>query len=653
MAKRVRSLYAGSLILLLALAGSTTVLWAQVATNPVTTVAVASASSAAVAPAAEVESNSVRLMVGRSAILNVGSSITRVSLTSADVADAMVTAPGQLLVNGKLPGTISMFVWDKAGALKRYEVVVQRDLTHLADQMRQLFPNDSISVQSNGKNVVLSGQVSSKDLVDKAVSVAAGYVDKKDDVVTLLKVQNNTPATQVLLRVRFAEVSRSAMTDLGAALFTGVNGYKDNVGRVTTQQYAAPFFDNEGNTPKLKFTDYLNFFLFNQEHDLGMVIKALQQRGLFQSLAEPNLVAESGKEASFLAGGEFPIPVAQGSGANLAINVVFKEFGIRLNFTPEVNGDRIHLKVKPEVSSLDFGNAVQLQGFRIPALSTRRTETELELRNGQTFAISGLMNNTVATTMSKVPGIGDIPILGYLFRSKAAQKDQTELVVMITPEILGSNSRGVTPNLPRGTEPFLPPVPEKMLVPTQPEAFEGARRGVTADAPAPAAQPNRVASVPSSQPNAEQAAATVSALIPSTTKEVVPPQAVSAPAPPPAADKPLSADEKKALERAKRDDEARAKERERIAAKAKAERDRQLAAQAAAEKREAALQKERDAKAAREQARKDADAQKKAEEAARRELARQRDEQRAVDEAAAQLKAAQDRYDAVAKSTKR
>src|SRR5262249_39448997 len=148
---------------------------------------------------------------------------------------------------------------------------------------------------------------------------------------------------------------------------------------------------------------------------------------LFQSLAEPNLVAESGKEASFLAGGEFPIPVLQGGGLNTGITVQFKEFGIRLNFTPTVlDGDRVQLKVKPEVSALDFTNAIVLQGFRIPALTTRRTETELELHNGQTFAIAGLLDNTVNSTMQKIPGIGDIPILGLLFKSKAAQKDRTE-----------------------------------------------------------------------------------------------------------------------------------------------------------------------------------------------------------------------------------
>jgi pilus assembly protein CpaC len=667
MANRVRPSRAGSLILLLALAGSTTVVWAQGLSNPdsatqpatQSTAPAAAPTSAAAAPAVvAADPGAVRLMVGRSAILNVGSAITRVSLTSAEVADAMVTAPGQILVNGKLPGTISMFVWDKAGALSRYEVTVQRDLTRLSEQMTELFPGESISVQSNGRNVVLSGKVTHKDVIEKAVNVAAGYVDKKEEVVTLLQVQGNAPTNQVLLRVRFAEVSRSAITELGASMFTSGRGIENNVGRVTTQQFAAPNFDELSSTKsgqnwqefghpvdsadgKLSFSDFLNFFLFNEKYDLGVAIRALQNRGLFQSLAEPNLVAESGKEASFLAGGEFPIPVAQGSGANLAINVVFKEFGIRLNFTPTVNGDRINLKVRPEVSSLDFNNAVVLQGFRIPALSTRRTETELELRNGQTFAIAGLLNNTVTSTLSKVPGIGDIPILGYLFKSKAAQKNQTELVVMITPEILANGSRGVTPDLPRGTEPFIAPIPERELMPAPPEAFEAERRGTSTDAAPPVAPQVAAAQGPTADP-----IAALSALTPSTTRKMAEPGVKAATtSPAPVADKPLTGEEKKALERAKKDEEARARERDRLEAKATADQQKR---QAAAEQKAADVQKERDAKAAREQVRREAEEKKKAEEEARRELARQRERQKAVDEAAAELKAAQQRYDAVA-----
>ena len=353
------------------------------------------------------------------------------------MADAVVTSANQLLVNGKTPGTISMYVWERSGGLHRYEIVVQRDLAHLNDQMKRLFPGESIDAQSSGKGIVLSGLVSNKETFDKAFSVAGGYVEKADEVVNMIRIQEST------------EVSRSAITDLGVSLFTGPNGYKDVLARTTTST-PAPVFDNsDPSQPKLVFSDFLNLFFFDTKHQLGAAIKALQTKGQFQSLAEPNLVAESGKEASFLAGGEFPIPIAQGSGANLAISVAYKEFGVRLNFTPVIHGGRVHLKVRPEVSTLDFANGVLLNGFRIPALSTRRTETEVDLEDGQTFAISGLINNSMNSTLQKIPGIGDIPILGLLFKSKAANKDQTELVVMITPVILPRNSPGVTTVLPR------------------------------------------------------------------------------------------------------------------------------------------------------------------------------------------------------------
>jgi pilus assembly protein CpaC len=416
------------------------------------------------------DTTTVRLMVGRSTVVNTERAIARVSLTSADIADAMVTEPNQLLVQGKVPGTISMFVWDRGGSMHRYDVTVERDLTRLSEQLRELFPGETIAAVSNGKHIVVSGTVSSKYIADKAVEVAVGHVEKKDEVVNLVQVREGPPA-QVLLRVRFAEVSRSALTELGASIFTGANGKDGWFGRSTTQQFPAPDFESSSEGNKLIFSDFLNFFLFSSKHDLGVLIKALQTRGLFQSLAEPNLVAETGKEASFLAGGEFPIPVAQGGVGNMAISVVFKEFGIRLNFTPNVIGNRIRLKVRPEVSTLDFNNAVTMQGFRIPALSTRRTETELELQDGQTFAVAGLLNNTVNESLQKIPGIGDIPILGYLFRSKAAQKNRTELVVMITPQVLTQNSPGVTPDLPRQKEPYLTPLPQDKSFPPPAPAF--------------------------------------------------------------------------------------------------------------------------------------------------------------------------------------
>jgi pilus assembly protein CpaC len=652
---------ATAVILAIAIFGDATTVFAQ-ASGAQAPAASPVAAPVTAAPAAVVDTNAVRLLVGRSAIVDVGVPIARVSLTSNDVADAMVTTPSQLLVNGKLPGTISMFVWDRAGALRRYEVSVGRDLSQLSEQVHRLFPEERIEVQNNGKNVVLAGVVSNKDTAEKAVSVAAGYVEKKDDVVNLLQV-SPSQGNQVLLRVRFAEVSRSALTELGLSL--AANGYKDGrwYGRTTTQQFAAPQWDEDG---KFVFSDFLNLFLFDAKNEVAGVLKALQSRGLFQSLAEPNLVAESGKEASFLAGGEIPVPVAQGSGNNLAISILWKEFGVRLTFTPEVSGERVHLKVKPEVSTLDYNNAVSLQGFRVPALSTRRTETQLELQNGQTFAIAGLMNNQVSSTLQKIPGIGDIPILGNLFRSKAAQKDQTELVVMITPEILRQSSPGVTPSLPRTPERFLDPLPNNRTREMPPPAFGGRTSG---DATQPAA-PSTVRSA--SAPSPAAAAAAMSSLTASAPKIVnaaptpapaaaVPPAAslepLEANRPSSAASKPVTISNEDAaqLERAVRQQERDEALRQAEAADAKDRAKKNAAAQKQADKA-AREQAKRDARAAKKQAELDkkqseaaakraAEASKKQAEAAKKQAAIDQERTRAMDEAAARLRAAQQAYD--------
>jgi pilus assembly protein CpaC len=623
MSFRHKFVWTGAGILLVALAQTGSIVWAQSPVLSASAVAAPNTGAAAV----DADPNSVRLLVGRSTVLDVGTPIARVSLTSADVADALVTSPSQLLINGKMPGTISMFVWDRAGALRRYELTVQRDLALLAEQMKQLFPSESISVHANGKNVVLTGSVSSKDLIEKAVNVAAGYVEKKEEVTTLLQLGQGAATNQVLLRVRFAEVSRSAMTELGVSF--GANGVNNGryFGRSTTQQFAAPEWDEQG---RFVFSDFLNLFFFDSKEQLAVVVKALSEKGLFQSLAEPNLVAESGKEASFLAGGEIPIPIAQGSGANIGVSVVFKEFGVRLNFTPTVNGDRIHLKVKPEVSALDFNNSVVLAGFRIPALTTRRTETELELRNGQTFAIAGLMNNTMLQSLQKIPGLGDIPILGYLFRSKAAEKNQTELVVMITPEILPNDSRGVTPNLPRTPERFLEPLQERRTQPMPPPAFPP-------QAAAPNAAPGAAAVVPGTtpNPNAQSAAAAVSALTPAAPRvtETGAPAASAATvtpgsAPPAGAPRPMTEEEQKDLEK-----------------RARAEAQAYARAQAV-EGRRIAEEQVKQEKAAKEQAKRDAESAKKSQEAAKKQAEIDRERQKQIDEAAARLKAAESAYQA-------
>ncbi|MBM3779976.1 MAG: type II and III secretion system protein family protein [Acidimicrobiia bacterium] len=413
----------------------------------------------------------IALLVGRSTVVRSLERITRVSLPTPDVADALVTSAHEILVHAKTPGRVSLLVWGESGRIQPYEVLVRRDLGAIQERMRQIFPGEAIAVMSNGADLVLSGVVSTRHVVGQAAALAAGYVESEKNVVNLLR-QDGGASLQILLQVRFAEVSRTALQELGGSLFTGPAGRGDFIGRVGTQQFAEPDFDDEKG---LVFSDFLNLFAFNTREQLGTVIRALQSKGLFQSLAEPNVITQDGQEASFLAGGEYPYPVLQGAGNAGAVTIVFKEFGVRLRFTPTVVSDgRIHLKVAPEVSALDFGNAVTVEGFRVPALSTRRTETQVELADGQTFAIAGLLDNTVTETMSKIPGLGDIPILGYLFKSRAYQKRASELVVMITPHIVRRNSPGVTDRLPPLAQPYLPPSP--VIVPTPPPAYDGVSR---------------------------------------------------------------------------------------------------------------------------------------------------------------------------------
>ena len=467
------------------------------------------------------------------------------------------------------------------------------------------------------------------------------------------------------------------------------DGNNDMFGRVTTQQFPAPFFDQSGPMlgKTLVFSDYLNLFLFDAKNQIGGVVKALQGKGVFQSLAEPNLIALNGKEASFLAGGEFPYPIPQGNFG--AFTIQFKEYGVRLNFTPTVlGGDLINLKMRPEVSSLDFNNAVIIEGFRIPALSTRRAETEVELRDGQTFAIAGLMNNTALSSMRKVPGLGDIPILGTLFKSRAYQKDQTELVVMVTPNIVKRNAPGVSEGLPSLVEPYLG-APSKTL--PKPEAYVGSPRyapkpkaaapaPAANEAPAPAAGAPQTASptpLPSrpvsdqpqqpATPNAEELLRQLA--IPAADQQQPPP----APTEGANVSRPLTKQQLKALEQA-REEERKAAERARVADEKAAEQQRKANAGAEKqrveqEKRDAEVRKAEEKRRA-EEARKaeelkkqgaqlelerqkrEADVASKNTEEARRQTEQDGKQQKALADAAQRLKQAQEAYQAeIARTT--
>ncbi len=389
----------------------------------------------------------VVLTSGRSTVVPTDFDVTRIAITIPEVADAVVVQPREILVDGKKPGTVSLIVWG-ADTRRQYDIVVEPAVTALEQHLQTLFPGEAIAVSVSDEAIILSGMVSSTAVMLRAGEIATSS-SAKSKVINMLQVPGGSQSQQVMLQVRFAEVNRKVLTELGVNLFANRDRF---AARSTTQQFAAPVPDDT-KPNGLTFSDFLNLFFFDKKEGIGAVVQALESRGGFQSLAEPNLIAYNGQEASFLAGGEFPIPIVQGGSSNNAVTVVFKEFGIRLNFTPTIAGDLIRLKVRPEVSSLDFTNGITLQGFRIPALTTRRAETDVELRDGQSFAIAGLLDNINQDDTAAIPILSKLPIIGYLFKSKAERKEETELMVLITPHLVRPLNPDEVPALPTNIKP--------------------------------------------------------------------------------------------------------------------------------------------------------------------------------------------------------
>jgi len=424
------------------------------------------------------EPQTLHLLVGRSLVITSPSRIKRISLADPEIAEALVVSPTQVLVNGKKPGGVSLLVWDETDQSQAFEVSVDIDVLGLSQKIHEVFPTENVHIDTSKDVVILTGKISSPAVADKILEVVKGAAPK---VTSMMEVPP-PPTGEILLQVRFAEVDRTALTQLGANFIS--TGLGKTPGSITTQQFggvSAPKLNGTfpiragGSQPvqattEQTFSSALNIFLWNPNIQLGVAIQALQSKNLFQILAEPNLMTESGKEAKFLAGGEFPYPTLQssgtaGSGGN-AVTIQFKEFGIRLSFTPTLSADgTIHLKVSPEVSTLDFANGIVLSGFSMPALSTRRVESEMNLADGQTFAIAGLVDNRVTELWSKIPGIGDIPILGNLFKSKSYNKSKNELLVIVTPHIVKPLTPDQVPHGPNFPQPFL-----DQSVPKQPAA---------------------------------------------------------------------------------------------------------------------------------------------------------------------------------------
>lgn len=396
----------------------------------------------------------LRVMVGKSLLINTTERLRRISVTDPAIAFAQVITPTQILVHGKSPGEISLLIWDELERSRSFDLRVDVDVSACAEEEHRVFPDEQITVTPSRAAIVLSGHVSTEDVVKRAGELASAYSPKIVNVLTFGPVG----AQEVLLQVKFAEVDRTALMQMGVNFVSTGGG--NSIGNVTTGQFGGfgtqTLTTTKGpngtttSTSGTTINNVLNLFLFRPDINFGAVIEALQTKNLLQILAEPNLIAVNGKEASFLAGGQFPFPIVQPGNGFTAVTISFKEFGVRLQFTPEITPNGyIHLKVAPEVSTLDFANALTIQGFTVPALSTRKAETEFELQDGQSFVIAGLMDNRVTDIYNKIPGLGDIPILGNFFRSKSVQRSNSELMVLCTVKrISPSNESPVPPKAP-------------------------------------------------------------------------------------------------------------------------------------------------------------------------------------------------------------
>jgi len=372
------------------------------------------------------ESLPINVLVGQSRVINFDRKIGRFSVSNPEVAEAVLVAPDQVLVNGKAFGQVNFIAWEKdSGKFIVFDVFVRANLSLIDSQIRALFPKDDIRLSQANGSVVISGSVAQPQTSGQveAVVKAAGF-----QTVNMLASPVKNMA-QVQLSVRVAEVSRTKLRELGSSWASSNNGTS-----VSATNSLASLFETA------------NLFISNTGVGSAAAIRALQTSGAIRSLAEPNVIAMSGQQASFLAGGEFPIPVIQSDGARTNVTIVFKEYGVRLNFKPTIiDEDHIQLELEPEVSTIDFQNGVKFEGFLIPALKTRRAKTGIELRDGQSFVLAGLMDNSESSTLSKVPGLGDIPILGALFRSKSFEKRETELVFFCTTTIIKPVNRDDLP----------------------------------------------------------------------------------------------------------------------------------------------------------------------------------------------------------------
>jgi pilus assembly protein CpaC len=411
--------------------------------------------------------NELFVTVGKSVLVNSALPIERIAVGFGDFAEATAVSPTEVLVNGKVVGETSLIVWQRGGSKLFFDVSVRPSHfaadTHIDAVRRELrreLPGQEASVTVEGDAVFLRGRVKDVVSADRAMAIASTL----GKPVNLLYVDVPAQDEQILIKVKFATVDRSVTRDLGLNFFS--TGATNTIGGITTGEFSPPTITRGGSGPAATTTvsvsDALNIFLLRPDLNLGATIRALEGKALVQILAEPNVLALNGKQASFLAGGEFPYPVVQGGGAGTVptVTIQFREFGVRINFIPTITPrGTIRLQVAPEVSALDFAGGLAFQGTRVPAVTVRRVSTEVELNDGQSFAIGGLIDNRTTEILQKIPLLGDIPLFGKLFRSMSRNRENTELLILITPELVHPIPVGApTPRVNFPAE-FLPPTP--------------------------------------------------------------------------------------------------------------------------------------------------------------------------------------------------
>lgn len=417
-------------------------------------------------PSSEVTSqdsaNDLVVTVGQAVLVDTTQPIVRVALGMDGIAEATATSPTEVMVNGKTAGVTSLIIWEARGGRQFFKVTVRSSTSVKNDQidairreLRLELPDQHLKLNVEDGTIFLRGTVKDLNSSQRAFQIAS----TAGKVVNLLYVDVPPAQQQILLKVVFASVDMSRVRQLGLNIFSV--GAANTIGTVGTGQFQGPAVSSPSTGAAVAtISNALSLSLFRQDLGLGATIQALENDGVIQVLSEPNLLAADGKQASFLAGGEYPYPVVQGitGGGTGAVTIQFQEFGVRLNFIPTITArNTIRLQVAPEVSSLDFTNGVQISGFTVPALDVRKMNTEVEMHEGESFALGGLLDNRETQNLEKVPFLGDIPVLGKLFQSISRTKTSTELIVIVTPEIVAPIPVGVPLPKLNYPEPFLAP----------------------------------------------------------------------------------------------------------------------------------------------------------------------------------------------------